>query len=137
MIKQIPPIDAAGLRLFGLLFSLFIAIIFAYILPSYLDRQVISLEYWMATTVLIMFGAIILPSCIRWIYIPWMAVSLLIGHIVNTIILTTVFYFLITPIGLLMKVIKHDPMHRSLDSGALSYRKKSKTFAKINFERPF
>ncbi|WP_221894730.1 hypothetical protein [Bathymodiolus japonicus methanotrophic gill symbiont] len=66
-----------------------------------------------------------------------MAMSLFIGHIINTIILTTVFYLLITPMGMLMKVIGNDPMSRSLDKNPLTYRKESKLFNKNNFERPF
>lgn len=137
MIKEIPVINNEGLRQFGLLLSLFMAIIFGYLLPFYLQRQIIPVEYWVPVTLLIMCLAIIVPNCIRWIYIPWMAMSLVIGQIVNTIILSTVFYFLIMPIGILMKIMRHDPMHKSLDKKAVTYRKKSKPFAKINFERPF
>ena len=137
MLKEIPPIDNAGLRQFGLLLSLFIALIFGVILPFYLEAQIFAIEYWGSACVLIMLVALGLPGLIRWIYIPWMAMSLFIGHIINTIILATVFYLLITPMGILMKIVGNDPMSRSLDKNALTYRKKSNTFNKNNFERPF
>jgi saxitoxin biosynthesis operon SxtJ-like protein len=54
---------------------------------------------------LISIGAVLLlaaglaPSGLKWIHAPWMIASLALGWIVTRILLTTVFFFVVTPIG--------------------------------------
>ncbi len=54
-------------------------------------------------------------------YRLWMGFALALGVIMSGLILSVVFYLLITPIGLIMKLFGQDPMHRKIDRQAASY----------------
>jgi hypothetical protein len=54
-------------------------------------------------TVLVL-GAALTPSRLKWIYGPWMILSLALGWIVTRILLTMVFFLVVTPIGLLQRL---------------------------------
>ena len=63
----------------------------------------------------------VVPQILRPLYFVWMAVGLVLGTIVTSIILTIVFIVAITPIGLIMRLLGKDPMERKLDPEATSY----------------
>ena len=69
---------------------------------------------------LILFGAI-LPRSLKWIYVGWMTFALTLGMIVSTIILTLLFYLIVTPTGLIARAIGKDFLSQKLDSNAASY----------------
>ncbi len=63
----------------------------------------------------------VLPAAIRWLFFVWMALGLVLGTIVTSIILTLVFVLAVTPIGLIMRMVGRDPMERELDPQAATY----------------
>ena len=69
---------------------------------------------------LVILGAV-LPRALKWIYIGWMSLALVLGLIVSTILLTVFFYAVVTPIGLVARLMKKDFMTRRLDPAARSY----------------
>jgi hypothetical protein len=73
-------------------------------------------------------GAVFLLSFIkpiaRILYIFWMGLGITIGLITSPIILVIVYLFLITPVGLLFKLLRRDAMRRKLQPEALSYWEK-------------
>jgi thiol:disulfide interchange protein len=44
------------------------------------------------------------PLRLKWVHGPWMILSLALGWIVTRILLTMVFFFVVTPIGLLQRI---------------------------------
>ncbi len=62
------------------------------------------------------------PPALRYVYRGWMAVGHVLGSINTRIILGLVFYGLITPMGLAMRVMGKDFMRRSSQPEAASYR---------------
>lgn len=64
---------------------------------------------------------LVAPRLLRGAHGIWMAFALALGYIMTRVILTAVFFFLITPVGVLMRLVGRDPMHRSWDRGAESY----------------
>ena len=70
---------------------------------------------------LIGIGGFFVPEAMRYIYIGWMAAVLPIGFVVSHVILAVIFYGVVTPVGLLMRLVGHDPMHRKFDTAAKSY----------------
>jgi hypothetical protein len=62
-----------------------------------------------------------IPPIARILYIFWMGLGITMGLITSPIILVVVFLLLITPVGLLFKVLQRDTMKRKLDRGAKSY----------------
>jgi saxitoxin biosynthesis operon SxtJ-like protein len=57
----------------------------------------------------------------RLLYILWMGLGITMGLVTQPLILVIVFLVLITPVGLVFKLIQRDTMKRKLDKGADSY----------------
>jgi len=54
---------------------------------------------------ILVFAASLVPSILKWVHGPWMTIALALGWIVTRILLTLVFFLVVTPIGLLQRLI--------------------------------
>ena len=72
------------------------------------------------TTCVGLIGAIF-PPIVRPVYVVWMAAVFPIGWVVSHLLMIVIFYLVIAPIGLMMRLLGHDPMHRRIDRDANSY----------------
>lgn len=61
------------------------------------------------------------PGGLRPLYIVLTLVAFPIGYVVSHVILALLFYGLLTPVGLLFRVLRRDPLHRKFDRDAESY----------------
>jgi len=61
------------------------------------------------------------PVLMRPIYVAWMVAAFPIGWTVSHLLLGVIFYLVITPLGLLMRMLGHDPMNRGFDRDASTY----------------
>ena len=72
-------------------------------------------------------GAILLviagvaPILLKWIHGPWMILSLALGWIMTRILLTTAFFLIVTPIGLLQRLFGKRPLEVCFRTGVTSY----------------
>lgn len=73
--------------------------------------------YGMLAGVIIM----LLPPIGRPLYVVWYAVACCIGLVIGNVLLGLVFYVFVTGIGIFMKLIGRDAMHRKLDRDAKTY----------------
>jgi hypothetical protein len=64
---------------------------------------------------------ILWPTLLRPVYLVWMTLALPIGWTVSHLLLMVVYYLVLTPIGLLMRLFQYDPMRRQFDRQAKSY----------------
>ncbi len=64
---------------------------------------------------------LVAPQLIRPVYVVWMALAFPIGWTVSHLLMLAVFYLVITPIGLMMRLCGRDPMQRRWDRSAKSY----------------
>jgi hypothetical protein len=62
------------------------------------------------------------PQSLKQVHSGWMQVGQVLGAINTKIILGIIYYFLITPMGLSMRLLGKDPMHRTLTQGTNTYR---------------
>ena len=87
---------------------------------------------------LVVFGAI-LPRTLKWIYIAWMSVAFVLGFVMAHVILTLLFLLVITPIGLVARLVGKDFLSLKLDRAAKSYwiPRESKTKSAADYERQF
>ena len=69
---------------------------------------------------LIAVGAI-WPRALKYIYIAWMALAFTLGFLMSNLILTLFFFLVVTPIGLLARLIGKDFLGRKLDRKATTY----------------
>ncbi|MEX0717140.1 MAG: SxtJ family membrane protein [Planctomycetaceae bacterium] len=61
------------------------------------------------------------PAFMRYVWIGWMTAVWPIGWAVAHLVLACIFYLILTPIGLTMKLLGHDPLRRTFDRDASSH----------------
>jgi hypothetical protein len=61
------------------------------------------------------------PEAGRRLYVGWMLAAQPIGWTLSHLVLGAVYYLVLTPIGLGMRLLGRDPMHRRFDPSAASY----------------
>lgn len=62
-----------------------------------------------------------LPAAIKPVFIALSVIAFPIGMVIGTLALVVVYYGVITPIGLVFRLIGRDPLHRRFDDAAPSY----------------
>lgn len=107
------------LRVFSLLLIGF-GVIVAALLYQRLDSATPSALTLLATGIVGLLG-LVGPSLVRPVYVIWMALAFPIGWTVSHIMMLAVFYLVLTPIGLVMRLGGHDPMQRQTDHEAKTY----------------
>ena len=65
--------------------------------------------------------ALSVPTALRPLYVALSAVTLPIGFVVSYVVLAVLFYLVLTPIGLILRLTGWDPLCRRFDPGANSY----------------
>jgi hypothetical protein len=135
MKHDIPYLDNAGLRRFGLMCAVFFSVIFGLFFP-WLLKAPFPKWPWVIAAVLVPWS-LVAPGSIRPFYNAWMRLSLVIGGVMNYVILGIVFFIVMTPIGFVMRIFGHDPMRRAFDRAATTYRTVSGKLSEHNMERPF
>ena len=71
-------------------------------------------------TTLILFGTI-WPHALKYVYIAWMALAFTLGFVMSNVILTLFFFLLVTPIGLLSRLLGKDFLAQKWNESATSY----------------
>lgn len=133
-MQQIPELDKKGLREFALVTSGVIVGLFGLFLP-WLFKLGWPAWPWILAAILVAFG-IIAPMALGPVYKLWMRFGLILSRITTPIIMGLVFFLVITPIGLIRRLLAGDPMARNFDDGE-SYRVPCKKIPAKNMERPF
>jgi len=128
-------IDRNVLREFGLVTGGITGGLFGLLLPWLFSRPY-PLWPWVICILLVSW-ALLLPATLGPLYRGWMKVGHLLGWINSRIILGIMFYLVILPIALLMRLAGKDTMSRRLDSEAQSYRVQSPKPSKNHLEKPF
>ena len=70
--------------------------------------------------VLLAFG-LAWPRALKYVYIAWMSLAIVLGFVVSTVLLTFFFFLVITPIGLLARLVGKDFLGLKLDRQAPTY----------------
>lgn len=133
-IKHLKTSDR-DLRKFGLM----VGGVFAVLGLLFLWRHKAYYPYFLwPGAVLVLFGAI-LPRALKWIYLAWMSVAFVLGFVMAHVILTLLFFLVITPIGLVARLVGNDFLSLKLDRAAKSYwiPRGSKTKSAAHYERQF
>ncbi len=67
------------------------------------------------------FSALALPQALRPLYLLLNAIAFPIGLVLSHVIMGVLYYVLLTPIGLIFRLVGRDVLHRKADPGAPSY----------------
>lgn len=79
-----------------------------------------AIACWVAGVVMPMVGAA-WPEGLRRLYVSLSYATYPIGLAVSTLVLVTLYYAVLTPLGLILRLCRYDPLHRRFDRQATSY----------------
>ncbi len=123
------------LRQFALIMGLMFTLIFGWLIP-WIGDSGFNTNVLFFTVPWVIWG-FLLPKTLKPLHRGWMRFGMLMSWLSGPLILAVIYFGLITPMGLLMKIISSDPLSRKLDAKAESYRVKSEAIAAENLEKPF
>ena len=135
MGQEIPELDQKGLRNFAWMFAAVVASLFGLILPLLFNLDW-SLAPWVVGTVFFTWG-LVAPNTLRPFYRLWMRFGFVMNAIMTRIVLGVVFYAVLLPYGLVFRLVRKDPMHRTWEHQLSSYRVKSRKTSARHMEKPF
>ena len=107
------------LNQFGFIWLAFLAL-FGAIARFKLDAPTVGLALWVAAVVVPVIGWLI-PAVMRAVFVGMSYLAWPIGFVVSHVILALVYYLVFTPVGLLMRLFRYDPMKRGFDDSLSSY----------------
>ena len=124
-IKEIPrelstlETSDKSIRKFGAVIAVGFGLIGTFI---YLGTNNLDPAQWLwGIGLLFLILGFILPSVVKPFYRLWMLIAYLLGGFVSRIILTLLFYFVLTPIGLVLRLLGKDLLSKSASSSQESY----------------
>ena len=135
MDQEIRKLDAKGLREFAFVTGGLFVGLFGVIFP-WLFGAAFPVWPWLLAAVLVTWGAVA-PDTLRPVYQGWMKFGLLLNRITTPLVLGIVFYLVVLPLGVVMRLSGRDPMSRHFDDSADTYRVASVKPKRENVERPF
>ncbi len=122
-ILKYKKVSGKELRNFGLVMFAAVMIIFYGLVPFVLHKEIHSWPFALACY--FFFFAFFLQENLKWIYVPWMLIAEGLGWINSRIILGFFFYVVMTPMGLMARIMGKDLLKLKFDKRAQSYRSKS------------
>ncbi|MBV8361602.1 MAG: sxtJ [Deltaproteobacteria bacterium] len=126
--------EARELRRFGLLLGTLVVVVFAGI--PFLRRHAIIGWPWLVAA-LLWASALVAPAALRYLHHGWTRLGETLGWFNTRVILSLLYVVAVVPIGLVMRLVRRDPMKRKFDPAADSYRVASKPRHGSHLEHPF
>ena len=126
------------LRKFGFIMGGMFALMFGLLFPWLFNKSAENWPIWPFIVLAIFWTfAVFMPQALRPVNEIWLKIGNVLGWINTRIILGIMFFLLIFPTGLILKLFGKDSMDRKLDAKLKTYRKKIKPRNKEHLERPF
>ena len=114
---HITPVKSSSDRSFGIVFTVFFAIVG--LLPL---LHAHGIRLWALTlSAVFLLLALLIPSVLAPLNRFWTKFGMLLHHIVSPIALGILFFLVVTPIGLIMRALGKDPLRLRFDRSAASY----------------
>jgi len=107
------------LAVFGATWLVFFGAIGALVLHAS-GRLPLACAFWTAAVVVPLVGWI-RPPLLRWTYVVMAYSALPLGWVVSHLLLAAIYFLLLTPAGLIMRLVGYDPMTRRLEPDAKTY----------------
>ncbi len=144
MISVYQKPDAKGLRVFGLLFAAFFILVIGLLIPMlrhdlgllFTDAGLWPRWPW-AVGGVVAAWALLHPASLYLLHRPWMVFADVAGWVNTRIVLILMFYALILPIGLIMRLFGYDPMQRKIDTQLTTYRSQRKPQSREHMRHPY
>lgn len=107
------------LRKFGLMVGgVFCVLAFLFVFPKWHKAW-----YWwlLVPGIPLVVLGLIAPRTLKWVNLVWMTLAIMLGAVVSTILLSLLFYLVVTPIGILARATGQDFLSRKLEPSAVTY----------------
>lgn len=133
-IKQLKT-DATTLRKFGLV----VGGVFVALGLFFLWRHASRTPYFVWPGGGLMVVGVVFPRALKWVYLAWMSLAVVLGIFMSTVLLTLFFYLVITPVGLVAWMFGNDFLSLKLDASAKTYwlPRAQKQKSPADYERQF
>ena len=133
-IKQLKT-GPRDLRKFGLL----VGGVLAALGILYLLRHKAHYPWFLIPGVVLMAFGVVLPRVLKYVYIAWMTLTIMLGFVMARVILTLFFFLVITPLSLVARLFGKDFLNLKLDRQAATYwiRREQKRRTQANYEQQF
>jgi len=109
------------LRTFGLCALAFLALV-GWIVFRRSGSMPIAASFWALGVLLALLGFVV-PRALRPVWIVLMVVNYPIGWVLTHAVMAIIFYLVVTPVGVIMRLTGRDPMERAFDRSAKTYWK--------------
>jgi len=119
---RIPQLDKAGLRKFGITTGILIAVLFGLFIPWLFELDFVRWP-WIVGGVLAAW-ALVAPASLKPVYTGWMRLGLVLNKITMPIILGLLFFVLIAPLAIVMRIFGRKPLTVDWDPSVRTYRVK-------------
>lgn len=83
-------------------------------------------QVFLALGLVIGIASLMFPVLAEWIVIGWYKLSEILGWVSSRVLLSTIFYFFLTPIALLSRLFNKDPLLLNKKEGSLYYERNHK-----------
>ena len=95
--------------------------------------------YFLILAVVLLICGLLIPQILKPVQKVWMAIALLIGWVMTRVILSVLFYLVITPLGILARLLGKDALDLKFDRNAHSYwiLRKERINKKEDYEKQF
>ncbi len=117
--------DTKTVKQFGLILSLILVLLGG--LAFWRGHHQYKVEWPLAAVVFAV--AMTVPNLLVFVYRPWMMVAGVISWVVLRLILGVFFYLILTPVNLVMRLLKKDILDQNLDRKAKTYWRKRTGFS--------
>lgn len=133
-----PEVTTSDLRKFGFIMGIMIVLIFGLFFPWVFDKTKETWPMWPFIAMAVFFTlAIVVPKVLGPVNTIWLKIGHVLGWVNTRIILGIMFFLLIFPIGLLLKLFGKDSMQRKMSDDVDSYRVLVTPREKNHLEKPF
>ena len=122
-------------RNFGFMMAAFFGVVLG-LLPVLFKKT--ELRVWTVVVAVVFLAfSFIYPRGLKWLYQAWMAIGMVLGWIQTRIILSIIFYLLVTPIAVFMRLRGKDILNMKWDKSAKTYRNTTELQSGRQFDSMF
>lgn len=113
-----PSINLPSERVFGLFFAVVFALITVWL---WRKNYYVFTAASATTSILLLSSAIFFPGLLCGLNKAWFRLGMLLNAVVSPIVMGAIFFLIITPIALVMRLSGRDPLKRGYEPDAVSY----------------
>lgn len=122
----------AALRNFGLIIAAFFGIVLG-LLPVLIKKS--DLKVWtIIVAAFFLVPSITYPRALKYFYQVWMLIGMVLGWIQTRIILSVIYFLLVTPIAIVMRLSGKDILDMKWNKSLKTYRNDTKLQSGTNFD---